>query len=178
MTYLVHASNKSIIRRGIIFGGDDDAVTLGRGHVDSLSIGGLRVDTVYFYDTHSVAFEPNVLSGKSAYVDQAEHVSPARTHLKGEVLSIIHQSSVGDGLCSSGIGDTDETLHKVGNPVMIPVRKGEDNFLVIVILERAVRVSDDERPSQSIRVLPTIVGMIPRIPSTLLFPELKMITHQ
>ena len=44
---------------------------------------------------------------------------------------------------------------------MVPVRKCQDELLVIVMPIRRLRIVDDERPSKAIRILALIMRMIP-----------------
>lgn len=48
---------------------------------------------------------------------------------------------------------------------MVPVREGQDDLLVIVILERTIRISDNERSTKAVRVLSTVVRVIPELRS-------------
>lgn len=119
--YLIHASNKSIIGRGIVLHRDENAVTLCCSDVNQVCFGSLGVDAINLHDPHGVAFEPEVLSGKSAYVDDPEHVSLSRLDWRCEVVCVIHQGGFGYWLSSRWVGHTHETLHQRRYLVVIPV---------------------------------------------------------
>ena len=119
--YLIHASNKGIVGRGIILRRDENAVTLCWSDVDQFCFGSLGVDAVHFDYSHSVTFEPEVLTGEGAYVDDTEHISLPRLDWRCKVEGIVHEGRIRYWLGSCWIGHADETLHELRYLVVIPV---------------------------------------------------------
>ena len=78
--YLIHTADVRIIGGGIVLRRDENAVALCCSDIDQVCLRGLGVDAINFHDAHSVAFKPEVLTGKTAYVDNTEHVSLSRFH--------------------------------------------------------------------------------------------------
>ena len=119
--YLIHASNVGVVGRGIVLHCDENAVTLCCSDIDQVGFGSLGIDAVNFHDRHSVAFEPEVLTGKGAYVDNAEHVSLSRLDWRCEVVGVIHEGRFWYWLSPRWVGHTDKTLHELRYFVVIPV---------------------------------------------------------
>ena len=119
--YLVHASNVGIIGRGIVLHRDENAVALCCSDVKQVRFGSLGVDAVNFHNSHSVAFEPEVLAGKSANVDNVEHISLSRLNWRCSIVGVIHEGRFWYWLSSCWVGHTDETFHELRYLVVIPV---------------------------------------------------------
>lgn len=119
--YLVHAPNEGIIGRGVILHRDENAVTLRWSNINQFCFGRLGVNAINFHDPHGVAFEPEVLSGKSANVDDTEHVSLSGLDWRSEVVCVIHEGGFRDWLSPRWVGHTDETFHQRRYLVVVPV---------------------------------------------------------
>lgn len=160
-THLVHASDVGIIGRSIVLHRDENAVTLCCGNVYHVCFGGLGVDAVNFHDSHSVAFKPKVLTGKSTYVDDAEHVSFSWFDRRFRIGGVIHKGRIWYRLSSRGVGHTDESFHEVGYMIVIPVRKSQYPLLIVLSLVRRVWIIDNQRSAETIRILGNLMRMIP-----------------
>ena len=119
--YLIHTSNEGIIGRGIVLHRDKNTITLCWSNINQICFGSLGVDAINFRDPHGVAFEPEVLSGKSAHVDDTEHISLSRLDWRCEVVGVIHEGGLRYRLSPRWVGHTDETLHQRRYLVVIPV---------------------------------------------------------
>lgn len=119
--YLIHASNVGVVSGGIILHRDENAVTLCWTDINQICLGSVGVDAVNFHDPHSMAFEPEVLTCKSAYVDDAEHVSLPRLDGRCEIVRVIHEGRFWYWLGSRWIGHTDETFHERWYLFVVPI---------------------------------------------------------
>ena len=114
-----------------------------------------------------MALEPDVLRRKGADVDEANPVSLAGLDLPLEVLRLVDQGVVRHRLGAAGVDLADEGADELGELVVIPIRHGQDHLLVELVLVRVVRVVDDERPPEAVRVLRAHVAVIPVRPGLL-----------
>lgn len=159
--YRVHAPDEWIVGRSVILCSDEHAASLSWGEIDHVCLCWLSVDAIYFDNLHGVALEPKILTSKGSDVDDAEHVSLTRLNERGQILSVVHQCSIGNRFSSCGIFDADESLHQIRHQVMIPIRKSQVSLLVILTLVWGVWVVNDEWSSKSIRILSRHMRVIP-----------------
>lgn len=122
-SYSVHARDDGKVGRSIILSRKEEADSLSSGDVDHLSFSGLGVYAVNFDDAHRVSFYPDVLSSKSANVENAEHVSLIGLHGNGQILSFIHEHGLGHRLSALWVVLCEESWEKSGHLVMVPVRE-------------------------------------------------------
>ena len=160
-THLVHTSDVGVIGRSVVLHRDENAVTLCCSNVDQVCFGGLGVDAVNFHDSHSVTFEPEVLTGKCTYVDDAEQVRLSRFDWRFRIGGVIHKGRVWYWLSSRWVGYTDETLHEARYVVVIPVRHSQYPLLIVLSLVRRVWIIDNQRSAKTIRILGNLVRMVP-----------------
>ena len=152
-THLIHASNVRIIGRGIVLHRDKYAVTLGCSDVNQVCFRRLGVDAVNFHNPHSVAFKPEVLTSKSAHVDDAEHISLSRFHGRFEIVGIIHEGSFWYWLGPRWVGHTDETLHELRHLLMIPIGQSQYPLLIVLPFVGGVGISNNQWSTKTIRIL-------------------------
>lgn len=93
---------------------------------------GLGVHAIDLDDGEVVALDPKVLARKGTNVDQPEQIRLAGLHGHGKMLRVIDQSGLGDGLSASWVALVHELLDENGHLIVIPVREGHDNLLVVL----------------------------------------------
>jgi hypothetical protein len=108
-----------------------------------------------------MSLKPDILRCERAHVDQAEHVRFAGLNLDCQILCIVDKSSLWHRFGTGRIGNADEALEQILHEIMIPVREGEHNFLVVEVFVRVLWVMHDEGATQTIWVLPTFMAVIP-----------------
>lgn len=161
VSHLIHSANNREVGTGVILGGHEHGVSLGDSDVDEIGLGGLGVGAVNLDDGHSMAFEPDVVGGEGTNVNQTEEVRLAGLDVKMDAMGVVHDGGIGDGLGTSGIPDAHELGHQDVHHAVIPVGKGQHDFLVIHFAEWRVWIMDDESTAQSIWVLALQVRVIP-----------------
>ena len=155
--YLIHAPNECIIGRGIVLHCDKNTITLCCSDIDQVRFGSLGVDAVNFHDPHCMAFDPKILTGKSAHINDTEHVSLSRFDWRLEIDSVIHEGSIWYWLSSCWVSDTDEALHEVWYMVVIPVGYRQYSLFIVLSLIRRVRIIDNQRSTKTIGILSNLV---------------------
>ena len=160
-TYRVHACDYGEVGTGVILGREEETHALRRGDVDHFRFRRLGIHAINLDDLHRVALDPEVLAGKGAHVDDAEKVRLARLNGDGHVLGVIDEGGLGDRLGSGGVGLAQEAGDEVFDLIVVPVRQGEDDLVVSLVLVGEVRVMDDERTTKTVGVLAVVVRMIP-----------------
>lgn len=161
VTYSVHAADHSIIYRRLVFGGDQEAVTLSSRNINHFSLGRISIDTVDLNYSHVVTFEPKVLTSKCTNVDDPEEIGFARLNSDGKVLSVVHKSCLWDRLGTSRIGFVEELWNQNLHLLVIPVRERYDDLFVHLVCVRGVGISDNKWCTKTIGVLSFIVRVIP-----------------
>lgn len=119
--YLIHTSNVGIIGRSIVLHRDENAVTLCCSDINQFCFGSLGVYAINFHDPHGMAFDPEVLTGKSADVDNAEHVSFSWLDWRCEIMGVVHEGRFRYWFSSLWVGHAHESLHELWYLVVIPV---------------------------------------------------------
>ena len=156
-THLIHASNVRIIGRGIVLHRDENAVTLGGSKVNQVCFRSLGVDAVNFHNPHSVAFKPEVLTGKSTYVDDAEHISLSRFDWRFHIDGVIHEGRFWYRLSACWVGHTDEAFHEFRHLLVIPIGQGQYPLLIVLSLVRRFRIIDNQRSTKTVGILSDLV---------------------
>lgn len=159
--YRVHASKKCVVLRCVILGLDKYAIPLSGRQIDHIRVCRFGVDPVDLNDLHGVALDPKVLTGKSSYVNDTEHISFPRLDHRCQILRVVHERRLRNRLSPCRVGHADEGLQQVRHLVVIPIREREISFLMIVILIRRFWIADNERPSEPIRILSSHMGVVP-----------------
>jgi hypothetical protein len=108
-----------------------------------------------------VSFEPDILRCKRTHIDQSEHVCFAGLNLDSQVLCVVDESSLRHRFGTRRIRNADEALEKILHEIVVPVREGEHDFLVVEILVRILWVMHNEGATQAIGVLSTFMAMVP-----------------
>lgn len=157
----VHAPNHRVILTRIILHGDQDAVALSAGNVDHICIRRLSPDPVDFDNPHSVALDPEVLTGKSTHIGEVNQISFPGFHWRLQVSSVVHQCTVRHRLGAGGVGHADELFQKIWQQIMIPVGESQNQLLIILTQVRVIRVRDGESLAQTIRILATGMAVVP-----------------
>ncbi|TKW49549.1 hypothetical protein CTA1_5576 [Colletotrichum tanaceti] len=159
---LVHGGDDGeVAGLGVVPGGQEEAVTLGRGDVQGVGGGLVGPDAVDLDDAQRVALEPDVVGGEGADVDHADEVGRAGPDVDVEVLGVVHEGRVGHGLGAGGVLDADQLLDEGPGRAVIPVGQGDDEFLVILALVGALGVVDDQGAAEALGVLAVVVGVVP-----------------
>lgn len=159
--YRIHGADHGEIGARIVTSGDQEAVSLSSGDVNHLSLGSIYKHTIHLDDFHSVTFDPKVLAGECADVGHVEVVGLSRLDRDGDILCIVNQCSLRHGLCSSRVLNTDEFGHEAWHLIVVPVGKCDDNFFIVLSLERVHGVVDDKYLTQTVWVLAPSVRMVP-----------------
>lgn len=108
-----------------------------------------------------MALEPDVLAGKGTDVDHTEEVRLAGLDRDREVLGLVPEGGLGNRLRTGGVSLVDEAGEQVLHLVVVPVRHGEDELLIVLAFEWGVWVVDDHRPAETIWVLSHHVAVVP-----------------
>lgn len=108
-----------------------------------------------------MALEPEVLTSKGTHVDGSEQVGCFGLDGQGVVHGLVHEGVLRNGLGTGRVG----LGHELGNEglhlLVIPVREGEDELLIVVILEGELLVMDNEGSAQTVGVLSAGVRVVP-----------------
>ena len=160
-SYSVHACDDGEIRGCFVLGCHEETDSLGGGDVNHFGFGVLGVYAVYFDDAHLVAFNPEVLACKSADVDYAEHVCLAGLNGDGDVLRVVHEGGVGNGFSTSRVLLVDELRDERLNLIVVPVGKGEDDFLIHLLFVGELGIMDNDGTAKTIGVLAIVVRVVP-----------------
>ena len=105
--------------------------------------------------------KPDILRCKRTHVDQPEHICFAGLDLDSQVLRVVDKSSLRHRLGTGWIRDADEALEKILHEIVVPVREGEHDFLVVEILVRVLWIVHNEGATQAIWVLAAFMAMVP-----------------
>lgn len=159
--YLVHACTVGKIGRCIVLSGDEHTVALSCCNIDHICRSLLGVDTVDFYNLHSMTLEPDILSSKSSDIDDAKQVSLSGLDCSSEVLRVVEQGRFWHWLCSCWIEYADEAHEKIRHEIMVPVRHSQDSLLVVFPFVGRVWIADDEWTTHTVWILGEFVGVIP-----------------
>lgn len=108
-----------------------------------------------------MALNPEVLAGKGTNVNDSEHVGRVGLDGDSQVLSLIHERRLGYRLSTSRVVLGQESRKKSGHLVMVPVREGQDKFMVNLLSVRELGVVDDEGTAKTIRILRIVVRVVP-----------------
>lgn len=158
-TYCVHARGKRVVGSRLVFGCDEDATSLRGTKVDHLCLRLIRVDPINLNNGHVVTLEPDILTRKRAYVDDLEEIGLPRLNRHRQVLGIVEEDSLRNGLRTGWVGLVDELWDQDLHLLVIPVRDREREPLVILV--REIWITDDQRSPEAVRVLSFVVRVIP-----------------
>ena len=112
---------------GVVFaygglGGDEHAVALRRGHVDAMHSSWLSVDAIDLYDCHFVLVKVEVGGGEGGHADDADEICFARINGEVDVLRVVEEIGVGNGLVAGGVrGGREIGADEGGKWVVVPV---------------------------------------------------------
>lgn len=108
-----------------------------------------------------MTLEPEILCSECSHIDYAEHVRLARLHVNTQVLGFVHQGRVWNRLSTGWIGIADKPTEQTWHLIMVPIREGQHQFLIVLVFVRRVRVRNDQGPSKSVWILSRIMGVVP-----------------
>lgn len=160
-SYGIHTSDNGIILGGLILSGQKEAASLCCGQIDHIGLGRLSVDSINFDNGYVVSLKPKILTGKCTNVDDAEEVGFAGLNRDSEILGFIHQRSLRHRLRAGGVSLAHEWRDERLHLLMVPIGQGDDDFLIILVLVRVVRIMNNEGTAQAIRILALRVRVVP-----------------
>jgi hypothetical protein len=160
-THRIHTCDERKVGARVIPGGQKKAAPLGSRQINHASLRLMGVDAINLDYSHVVPFEPHILAGKGTDVDHTHEVRLARLQCERQIMGVVEQGRLRDRFSSARVLLAHKARDQTRHLVVIPIGYGKDDLFVVLVLVRIVGVMDDEGPSQTIGVLPLIMGMIP-----------------
>lgn len=148
-----------VVSGSVVFGVDQDGVTLGSGNVQHVRGVLFRVDTIHFNNGHLVVFDPEVLGHEPTGVDQSQKICGVWLDLPRQVSGIVDDQILRNWFGTGRV----EQIHKghvqLIDILVVPLTDLEDHFLVVFVWE--IIVFDNERSPHTVLVLARGMGMVP-----------------
>jgi hypothetical protein len=105
--------------------------------------------------------KPHILRSESAHIDHTDEIRLARLNLDSQVLRVVDQSGLWDRFSPRWVRDANEALEQLLHPVMVPVGESQNNLLIVQILVRVFRIMHDQRATETIWILASLVAVVP-----------------
>jgi hypothetical protein len=156
----IEHSKNSCIRRSIGFGSDEDFISLSGADIKSVRRGWLCCRSVEANDGHFKALEVEEERREGTNVQDVEEIGLSWLDVVHSRLAIVHDRTIGDWRDRREISSRLEEFDDVNTLLVIPVGKRKSVSLVIMSVIRRVPVVDNERATESIRILALIVRCV------------------
>jgi hypothetical protein len=121
----------------------------------------LCIYTINLHDGYVVLVEMQHDACKGAHVDGTDHMCLSGLDIEFGVLRIVDQSGIWD---RNGIWRNTRSVilrNENWRFVVVPVRNRRDDFSVDLAMVRVERVVNNQRPTQTIRVLSAVMAVVP-----------------